>query len=328
MIDRQVRRLMRLVDDLLDVSRITQGKIQLRRERAELRGIVNRAVETARPFIDSRKHELSVSLPAEAIWLDADPARLEQVVVNLLNNAAKYTEPGGHIWLTVEREGPEAVLRVTDTGIGIQAEMLPRVFDLFVQADGSLARAQGGLGVGLTLVKRLVEMHGGRVIAQSEGVGRGSEFSVRLPTLPEITALPSEAVPKRPQEVGTPLRVLVVDDNVDTAESLAMLLRRYGHDVEVAHTGPTALRLAQEHPPDVVLLDIGLPGMDGLQVAHKLRQQERMENVRLIATTGYGSDCDRQHCHDAGFDYHLLKPVDFAKLQELLGELGKQLHKE
>ncbi len=318
MIDRQMRRIVRLVDDLLEVSRITNGKIQLHRRREQLAVLVTHAVESVRPLIESRKHELSLSLPAEAVWLDADPIRLEQVFANLLNNAAKYTEPGGHIWLSVEQEGQEAIVRVNDTGIGIRSDMLPRIFDLFVQSDRALDRAQGGLGIGLTLVRKLVEMHGGTVEGFSEGVGKGSEFVVRLPVVPEVKELPPEAVPQPARQQCGSLRVLVVDDNVDAAESLAMLLRYSGHEVRAVHTGPRALQAAQAESPDVILLDIGLPGMDGYEVARRLREQGAGK-VHLIAMTGYGQETDRQRSQDAGFDFHLVKPVDLAKLQELLG---------
>ncbi len=225
-----------------------------------------------RTFIESRKHELSVSLPSEAIWLEADPVRIEQVLVNLLNNAAKYTEPGGKIWLSAERLGNDCVLRVKDNGIGIAVELLPRIFELFVQADKSLDRAQGGLGIGLTLVKRLVQMHGGAVEAHSDGVGEGSEFVVRLPVVPEVAGLKPEDAPAQQMQPGRALRILVVDDNVDTAESLAMLLRLLGHEVKVAHTGPKGLQTTIAEKPDVVLMDIGLPGMDGCQVAERIRR--------------------------------------------------------
>jgi PAS domain S-box-containing protein len=285
MIDRQVRQLMRLVDDLLDVSRIKMGKIHLRKERVQLSTVLNHAAETARPLINARKHRLSISLPAESVWLDADSTRIAQVIANLLNNAAKYTEPGGQIWLAAERVGGKAIVRVKDTGVGILAEMLPRVFDLFTQADRSLDRAQGGLGIGLTLVRTLVQMHEGTVEAFSEGVGKGSEFVVRLPVVPEVGMLKPETPVKEAGKKGRPLRLLVVDDNVDTAESLAMLLRLYGHDVSVGHSGPAALQAVSICKPDVVLLDLGLPGMNGYEVARRLREQKEFEKLPLIAMT-------------------------------------------
>ena len=280
-------------------------------------------METAQPIIDSRKHELTVSLPPEAVWLEADPARLEQVLGNLLNNAAKYTEPGGHIWLTAEREGHEVILRVKDTGIGILPEMLPRIFDLFVQADRSLDRSQGGLGIGLTLVKRLVQLHEGKIEVHSPGVGKGSEFIVRLLAVSEVTAINTESLPTAPAESGHPLRVLVVEDNPDTAQSLAMLLLLYGHEVNTANAGPAGLQATLSQNPDVVLMDIGLPGIDGFEVARRIR--EKTNKPFLIAMTGYGQSEDRERSSEAGFEYHLVKPVDPVRLQNLLIEVGKQM---
>jgi PAS domain S-box-containing protein len=321
LIERQARQLTRLVDDLLDVSRITRGKIHLRKERVRLSAILNHAIETVRPLINSRRHELTVSQPPENIWLEADPARLEQVFANLLNNAAKYTEPGGHIWLTVEPEGTEVVVRVKDTGIGIVEEMLPRIFDLFIQADRSLDRSQGGLGIGLTLVRNLVQTHEGTVTASSEGIGKGSEFVVRLPVVSEVAGLKEEAIAEVEAKKGRPLRLLVVDDNVDTAESLALLLRLYGHEVTVAHTGPSALQLALAHKPDAIMLDIGLPGLDGYEVARRLREHEAFKSVPLIAMTGYGQEADKERSKEAGFNFHLVKPIDPERLQDLLAGL-------
>ena len=318
-IDRQVRQIIRLVDDLLDISRISLGKIHLRQERVELSGIVHRAVETAQPLIESRKHELTVTVPPEAIWLDADAARMEQVIGNLLTNAAKYTEPGGRIRVTVEREGAGVILRIKDTGIGILPEMLPRIFDLFVQAERSLDRAEGGLGIGLTLVKSLVQLHQGTIEASSPGVGQGSEFTVRLHAVPEVTALQPERVTEE-ANTGRALRLLVVDDNADTVESLAMLLRLSGHEVQTAMDGPAGLQAALSGNPDVAMLDIGLPGIDGYELARRIRQQT--DKPVLIAMTGYGQAEDRERTKEAGFDYHLVKPVDPEKLQELLTKIG------
>jgi PAS domain S-box-containing protein len=321
-IERQVGQLKLLIDDLLEVSRITTGRIQLHQERVVVSGIVERALETARPLMKQHRHELTVTIPPQPIWLYADAARLEQVVVNLLTNATKYTDEGGHIWLTVEQEGDEAVLRVRDTGVGIAPELLPRIFDLFTQAERSLARSEGGLGIGLALVQRLVELHRGRVEAHSS-LGRGSEFVVRLPVVltPAPPPLPSTKTNK-PTDLS--LRVLVVDDNVDSAESMAMVLRASRHEVRTIHDGPTALEAALDYRPDVVLLDIGLPKLDGYEVAKKLRQQLVLKNVVLVAMTGYGQESDRQRSREAGFNYHLVKPVDQKQLSEVLATVTKQ----
>jgi signal transduction histidine kinase/ActR/RegA family two-component response regulator len=319
-IERQVGQLKLLVDDLLEVSRVTTGRIQLHRERTAVAILVEGAVETARPLIVQRRHELTVSQPAQLLWLYADAARLEQVMVNLLTNAAKYTEEGGHIWLTVEQDGDAAVLRVRDTGIGMAPELLPRIFDLFTQAERSLDRSEGGLGIGLCLVQRLVELHGGTVEAYSV-LGKGSEFVVRLP----LTSLPPLPAPATATVLpSASLRVLVVDDNVDAADSLAMLLRASRHDVRTAHDGPTALEVALDYRPDVVLLDIGLPGLNGFEVAKRVHQQPTIENIVLVAMTGYGLESDRQRSQEAGFDYHLVKPVDFGELQKVLATVPKK----
>jgi PAS domain S-box-containing protein len=320
-IERQVGQLTRLIDDLLEVSRITTGRVRLQQDRLDVRAVVERAVESARPLIARRNHELSVSQPPEPIWLHADSTRLEQVVVNLLNNAAKYTEEGGRIWLTVRQEGDEMVLSVRDTGVGIAPEVISRVFDLFTQADRSLDRSQGGLGIGLALVQRLVEMHRGTVVAHSTGLGRGSEFTVRLPVLlsPPMPSPPGRTKPAEPPARGS--RILVVDDNEDSAEMLAKLLARSGHDARTAYTGPTALVVAAECLPDVVLLDIGLPGINGYEVARRLRLIPRLEGVKIVAMTGYGQEADLRLAQEAGFDSHQVKPIDFAKVLELLSTL-------
>ncbi len=271
MVERQVKHLARLVDDLLDVSRITHGSIRLRKEAVDLGTIVERAVEATRPLIDSRGHKLTLKLPPDPVRLEADPTRLEQVIANLLNNAAKYTMPGGHIWVTAGLEGAEAVMRVRDNGIGVPPDVLDRVFEPFVQSEGSLARSEGGLGIGLTLVRSLVEMHGGSVEAHSPGLGQGSEFVSACP--PACRPRSWRPCPSRLALQPTRgLRVLVVEDNVDAAESLAALLRLWGHDVRVVHDGLAALEAARGQRPEVVLLDIGLPGLDGYQVARRLRE--------------------------------------------------------
>ena len=287
-IERQVGQLTHLVDDLLDVSRTITDRIQLRREQVAVCDIVERAVETVRPLIDQRKHELTVSLPTDPIWLYADAARLEQVVTNLLTNAVKYTNEGGHIWLSVQQEGDKAVLRVRDTGVGIAPAFLPHVFDLFTQAERSFDRSQGGLGIGLALVKRLVEMHEGTIVVSSIP-GEGSEFVVSLPVDP--AAVSRKAQPpqtERAMPTGAVLRVLIVDDNVDAAAALELLLQASGHLVRVAHTGPSGLAAAIDFQPDVVLLDIGLPELDGWKVAKRIRQQPILHDIVLVAMTGYG----------------------------------------
>jgi signal transduction histidine kinase/CheY-like chemotaxis protein len=320
-IERQVNQLARLVDDLMEVSRITTGRVHLRNEQVVMNSIVERAVETARPLIDRHNHEFTVSLSSVPIWLHADTARLEQVIVNLLTNAAKYTADGGRISLSVQQVGDECVLLVRDTGVGIAPELLPRIFDLFTQAERSLDRSQGGLGIGLALVHRLVELHGGRVEVNSS-LGRGSDFVVRLPVAipaaPQSASTGTEAAPQS----GPSLRVLVVDDNVDTAESLALLLKALGHDVRTAHTGTTALAAAIDYNPNVVLLDIGLPELDGFQVAQLIRQQLAHKNTVLVAMTGYGQEADRQRSQEAGFDHHLVKPADFKNVRQILASVS------
>ena len=318
-IERQVRQLTHLVNDLLDIAGTATGRIQLCREQVAVSGIVQRAVETVRPLIDQRKQELTVSLPPDPIWLEADGSRLAQVVTNLLSNAAKYTDQGGRIWLSVHQQGDQAVLRVRDTGIGIAPALLPHVFDLFTQAERSSDRAQGGLGIGLALVKRLVEMHQGTVQVSST-LGQGSEFVVRLAVHPSETL----ALAAQPAASGTAepaartLQVLVVDDNLDAAKILQMLVQECGHRVRMAHTGPTALKAALDDRPDVVLLDIGLPLLDGYEVAKRIRHEPRLRDTVLVAITGYEREGDRQRSQQAGFDHHLVKPADFRQVREIL----------
>jgi PAS domain S-box-containing protein len=319
MMERQLHHLVRLVDDLLDVSRIMRGKITLDREPIDLATVVGRATETVQPTIDAYGHELIVALPDRPVMLEGDLVRLAQVVGNLLTNAAKYTEKAGRIWLTAGAEGDEVVLRVRDSGVGIAPDLLPRVFDLFVQAERSLARSNGGLGVGLTLVKRLVEMHGGTVEARSAGIGHGSEFVVRLPVL---RAEPDGADCAPFREVARPSaparRVLVVDDNVDAADSAAILLRLWGHEVQTVYDGLGVLPAVRDFRPDVILLDIGLPGMTGYEVAEQLRAQPGLGSVVLAAMTGYGQEEDRRRAREAGFNVHLTKPLDPTTLQALV----------
>ena len=315
-IQRQVGQLSRLVDDLLEVSRITTGTIHLQRERVALNGIVECAVETVRPLINQRRHDVTVHLSLQPVWLFADPARVEQVIVNLLTNAAKYTADGGQIEIAVEQIGDEAVVRVRDTGVGISPELLPRIFDLFTQAERSLDRSQGGLGIGLCLVQRLVEMHGGRVDVTS-ALGQGSEFVVHLPVISEPSPPPVTST-DIPEPTGPELRVLVVDDNVDAAESVALLLEAAGHQVRMANDGLVALKAAAEFLRQVVLLDLGLPGLDGFEVAKRLRQLPALSGVVLIAVTGYGQDSDRERSQESGFDHHLVKPADFKQVRQIL----------
>jgi signal transduction histidine kinase/ActR/RegA family two-component response regulator len=320
--ERQVQHLVRLVDDLLDASRIMRGRIELRKETLELAGVIARGIETAQPMIDAQGQELVVSLPQESVWLHADPTRLSQVVSNLLHNAAKFSQPGGRIWLTALEQNNMAVISIRDEGVGIRGDLLPQIFDLFIQGDPSLERTRSGLGIGLTLVRKLVEMHGGTVTARSEGPGKGSEFIV---SLPGVQARPAAATPSGPQ-VSTleRRRVLVVDDNLDAAESIAMLLRIWGQEVRVAHNGPEALGLAEQYQPQVVLLDIGLPGMNGYEVARHVRRLPQQNQTMLIAVTGYGQAEDRLRSEDAGFDHHLTKPVDPAVLKRLLATLAAE----
>jgi PAS domain S-box-containing protein len=312
MMERQLQQLVRLVDDLLDVSRIIRGKIDLRKEEVDLVHAVQRAAETAKPVIDAHGHALHISVPEEPVLVTGDLVRLAQVIANLLTNAAKYSRSSAPIELAVTREGDEAVVSVKDHGVGIPASLLPRLFELFVQGEHALARSQGGLGIGLTLVKRLVEMHEGTVSVLSEGEGRGSEFRIRLPALARRPAAPGAAVAI--PGCGRAHRVLVVDDNVDAADSIAKILRLFGHDVRCEYDGHSALAAARDYTPDVVVLDIGLPGMDGYEVASRLRSMDG-RSLRIVAVTGYGQEEDRRRSRESGFDQHLTKPVDPDALQ-------------
>jgi CheY-like chemotaxis protein len=312
MIGRQVRNMSRLIDDLLDVSRITHGKMPLAKELVNLAAVVESAIETCLPLMQSRQHLLDVNVPEGPVLLEVDPGRLEQVLSNLLDNAAKYTEVGGRLCISVSLEGGQAVLRIKDTGIGMTDDTLSKVFDLFVQADRTLDRSQGGLGIGLTLVKSIVEMHGGTVTAQSDGLGRGSEFTVHLPAW---NGSPSAA---RRREQGAPMRILVVDDNIDTTHGLALLLKRSGHEVRTAYRGEEALPAARAFLPEVVVLDIGLSGMDGYQVGRLLRAEKGLARVCIIAVSGYGNEKDRIRSRDAGFDHYLIKPIDMTMMDALL----------
>jgi signal transduction histidine kinase len=318
-VERQSQQLTRLVDDLLDISRIRRGKVRLTKEVVDLAAVVRSAVEAARPLLDERRHQLVVDLGDGPLPLEADPTRLAQVLANLLNNSAKYTEPGGHIRLTARREGGAVVIRVRDTGIGIGPELLPRVFDLFVQAEEARGRANGGLGIGLSLVRRLVELHGGTVEARSDGPGRGSEFAVRLPApFPQERQGDGPVVVSGRPPSAAPRRILVVDDNVDAADSLARLLGLQGHEVRVAHDGLAGLEAARASPPELVFLDLGLPGVDGYEVARRIRRQPQTQGTVLVALTGWGQEDARRRSREAGFDHHLVKPVDLEALRALL----------
>ncbi|MCX7399321.1 MAG: PAS domain S-box protein [Planctomycetales bacterium] len=315
-IERQLGKLQRLVDDLLEVSRITSGRVQLRKEWVAVSGIIHGAIETVRPLIQQRRHELTISMPVVPIWLSADAARLEQVVINLLTNAAKYTEEGGEIRLTVVKDRNDCVIRVRDSGVGIAPGLLPHVFDLFTQAERSLDRSQGGLGIGLALVQRLTELHDGTVEARSEP-GQGSEFIVRLPLQPDDSKRVAD-IEVAVLEANLALRVLVVDDNVDTVLGFSLLLKAQGHDVRTAYNGPDAVKTAAEFHPHVIMLDIGLPVLNGYEVAKQIRAQPEGEKIMLIALTGYGQDSDRRTSSDAGFDHHLVKPARFEQLLQIL----------
>ena len=321
-IERQTSQLKHLVDDLLEVSRITTGMVQLRKTSVAVGDIMNSAIETVRPQIDQRKHDMTVTIPPEPIWLHADAARLEQVIVNLLTNAAKYTDVNGKILLSAEQVGDECLLRVRDTGVGITPELLPCIFDLFTQAERSLDRSQGGLGIGLALVQRLTELHGGKVEVSSI-LRQGSEFLIRLPVEKPKSSAKSSLLAETPLQESQPLRILVVDDNVDTVLSFSMLLKASGHEVKTAHDGPTAVKLAVEYVPDVVLLDIGLPGLNGYEVAKQIRKEPTLKNVVLVALTGYGQESDKHASMEAGFNHHLIKPARIAEVRQILETVVK-----
>ncbi len=324
MMGRQVSQMVRLVDDLLEISRITRGTIELRRAPVELSRIVAMAVETSRPLVDGAGHRLEIALPDEPVWLDADETRLAQVISNLVNNAAKYTDPGGLIEIDARREGTEVVLRVRDSGMGMEPWLLPTVFDMFAQGKAASGRAPGGVGIGLTLVRSLVQMHGGSVSAESDGLGRGSVFTVGLPA-GTCAAPPSmEESPALGDQVSGAERpdVLVVDDNTDAAESLAALLEILGARSRVVHEGTAAIAACETQAPQIIFLDIGMPNMDGYEVARRIRALPGAEAIHLVALTGWGQDKDRQRSEAAGFDRHLVKPVDVQILRSLLRHAG------
>lgn len=318
---RQVAQMVRLVDDLLDVSRITTDKLVLLRELVELRKVIDNAIEIARPIIDSRGHRFTVSLPDHEIYLTGDETRLAQVFSNLLNNAAKYTQPGGEVALHVHLESGTVLISITDTGIGIPPHMMPRLFEMFMQGDASIDRAvQSGLGVGLALSRRLVQMHGGSIEAFSEGLGRGSRFTVRLSTASNHAASVEDLIDPGPAQQPRE-RLLVVDDNQDFATSLAFILRDLGHEVRVEHDGTAALQAAEAFGPRIAFIDIGMPGLSGYEVARVLRAGARTSGVLLVAITGWGQEADKLRSREAGFDHHLVKPIDPVALADLLREL-------
>lgn len=318
MMERQIGHLSHLVDDLMDVARVSSGKVSLRKERVMLRSVVDAAIETSRQMIESAGHGLQLRLPAEPLVLDADRTRLVQVLANLLNNAAKYTPHGGQIEVVAHRDDGAAIIRVADTGVGIPLEMLPRVFEMFTQVGTSLERSQGGLGIGLTLVKRLVEMHGGSVEADSPGIGRGSTFTVRLPLAADANEDTAGTSPGSGERRRASLDVLVVDDNRDAAESLSIILELHGHRVQTAHDGPDALKLLGTFRPQLILLDLGLPGMSGYEIARRIRESPELKGVTLAALTGWGQDEDRRRTREAGFDHHLVKPASPTELEAIL----------
>jgi CheY-like chemotaxis protein len=320
--ERQIGHMVRLVDDLMEVSRITRGKIELRNEHIELATVLDTAIETSRPLIDGARLELEVALPSEKLYLHADPVRLAQVFANLLNNAAKFTDPGGRISIVARREHKTTVVSVSDSGIGISAEALPAIFNMFMQADSSAQRRHSGLGIGLTIARSLVEMHGGRITARSEGPGKGSQFIVRLP-LADATDAQKHSVKlaTRPLE-GAP-RVLVVDDNRDAADSMGTLLQMLGATVKVVHTGRAALQAIDTFKPAIVFLDLGMPEIDGYEIARSVRSRAELHDVTLIAVTGWGQEKDRNRTHAAGFDHHLVKPANVDQLKTMLRSAAK-----
>ena len=322
MMDRQLVHLLRLTDDLLDVSRVSQGKIELRKERILAADVVRSALESSRPLIDSAGHSLTLDVPVEPIWLEADLTRLAQVVGNLLNNAAKYTPDGGHIGLSLRTDENDAVIAVSDNGLGIPAEMQSEVFQLFAQVENQTDRAKGGLGIGLALVKQLVAMHHGLVSAESAGAGQGSVFTVRIPLAVSKVATQPPAVQLTPQPVLVqPLKVLIIDDNVEVAQIVGWMLEEIGHEYHLIHDGRQALQAAREFRPDAILLDIGLPVMDGYAVCRAFRQDDLFKDTLIIAQTGWGQQRDKMLASEAGFDHHLVKPVAYDDLERILARI-------
>jgi PAS domain S-box-containing protein len=317
-IDRQVKHLARIIDDLTDVSRISRGTFELRRARIDASAVINRAVDAVRPQIEEKQQQLAVSFMPGTLWCEADPTRLEQALTNLLVNATRYTGAGGQIWLTARHEGEHISFKVKDTGIGILPAKLPEMFELFAQGDRTIARSEGGLGVGLAIIRRIAELHDGSVTAFSEGLSKGSEFTLRLPAIPQPKPVPAVTLIAG-QAQNRRSCILVVDDNVDTARGLARLLKLLGHEIHTAHDGPDAIKEGLAIRPEFILLDIGLPGMDGYQVARRLRR-EGLKDTVIIAITGYGQEEDRRRTTEAGFDFHLVKPIDFNTLVSLIDQ--------
>jgi signal transduction histidine kinase/CheY-like chemotaxis protein len=319
MMDRQLGHMVRLVDDLLDVSRVSRDKVTLQRERVRLRAVIDSALETSRPLLDAAKHQLIVTVPAQPLWLEADATRVAQIISNIINNSAKYTPEGGEIRLIVEPLGAEVAIHIADNGIGIPREMLTKVFDLFAQVGDAMDRSQGGLGLGLSLARKLAELHGGSITADSDGLGRGATFTVRLP----LAAAPSDAEPGDRSASAAPAscRILVVDDNIDAAEMLAMLLNTEGHTTCVVTESCAAVDTALHFHPDAVFLDIGMPHLNGFEVARRMRQQAELGSTMLVALTGWGAEEDRDRSRKAGFDHHLTKPVLPSAVHELLADL-------
>jgi len=322
--DRQLVHLVRLIDDLLDVARVSQGKIELRKERIQAADVVRSALESSQPLIDSAGHSMTVDVPLEPMWLDADQTRLAQVVGNLLNNAAKYTPEGGRIGLSLRTDGDDAVIAVSDNGLGIPADMQSRVFQLFAQVENHTDRARGGLGIGLALVKQLVAMHDGSVSAESAGTGQGSVFTIRIP----LAACKVETQPQTEQFAAQPaptppVKVLVIDDNVDVAQIVGWMLEEIGHHYHLVHDGRQALQAAREFRPDAILLDIGLPVMDGYAVCRAFRQDDLFKNTLIIAQTGWGQQREKTLASEAGFDHHLVKPVAYDDLKRILAKIAR-----
>jgi signal transduction histidine kinase len=319
-IERQFTQMVRLIDDLLDISRVGRGKLELRLEQVDLQTVIEQALETARPLAQKQRHQLNVDLPAEPILLKADPIRLSQVFSNLLNNACKFMQPGGKIWLSAKSQGKDVVVSIRDSGVGIPADKLASIFEMFSQVENVQDRAHGGLGIGLTLVRQLTEMHHGSVEAASAGLGQGSEFSVRLPMQAAPSAKGSAAASPAPAKQSQRRKVLVVDDNVDSATTLSMLFSLLGHETRTANDGAQAIKVSEQFLPDLILLDIGLPILNGYEVASRLRAHPQLKDATLIALTGWGHEDDRRRTKEAGFDRHLVKPADLAVVKQILAD--------